>query len=145
MKKIIPVVIFSMILIGCKQDSQPIDKDKAQLDKVCDLFMQLFKDGQPHNALELLKKNTILSSGTIDTLQTTIDEQINNYFISYGKMLSYEFVTERKIKDFLSRRFYILRFDNYYLKFEFTIYKTANGWKLTGLNYNGEIAELLED
>ncbi len=135
--------MFSLVFTGCKPTSQPADKDKVRLDKICDSFMQLFMEGQAHNAVLLIKKNTILSSAMIDTLQITVDNQINSYLPTYGKMRSYELVVERKIKDFLSKRFYILRFDNYYLKFEFTLYKTTSGWKITGFKYDEDLTELL--
>lgn len=105
--------------------------------------MQLFMEGEANNAVLLIKKNTILSSAMIDTLQVTVDNQINSYLPTYGKMRSYELIVERKIKDFLSKRFYILRFDNYYLKFEFTLYKTTSGWKITSFKYDEDLTELL--
>jgi hypothetical protein len=58
-------------------------------------------------------------------------------------MLSPEFITERKIKDFLVKRFYILKFDKYYLKFDFTLYKSTSGWTVTGFKYDEDLAELL--
>lgn len=144
-KTLILLLLFSLIFSGCIQSTQPINLDKARIVRVCDLFMESFKEGQYLNAFELFRKNTILSAGAIDTLQATVEGQIKNYFPSYGNMRSYTFLVEKKIKDFLFRRIYILHFDYYFLKFEFTAYKTANGWKLTGVNYNGEITDLLTD
>lgn len=144
-KILIYLSLFSLLLFGCKQSSEPIDKDKVRITRVCDLFMESFKEGRYLNAFDLFRKNTILSTGSIDTLQATVEEQIKSYFPPYGNMRSYTFIAEKKIKDFLFRRFYILQFDHYFLKFEFTAYKTANGWKLTGLTYNEEITDLLTD
>ena len=78
--------------------------------------MKLFAEGKTYDALQLLKQNTVMTPSTIDTLQVTIDNQMNDYFPAYGKMISSDFIIERKIKDFIAKRFYILRFDKYYLK-----------------------------
>lgn len=143
MTKILTVAFLLLTLTSCGQKNQSVDKDKQRLDKVCDTFMKLFTEGKTHEALRLLKQNTVMIPSSIDTLQVTIDNQMDNYFPAYGKMLSYEFITERKIKDFIAKRFYILKFDKYYLKFDFTLYKASTGWTVTNFKYDEELVELL--
>ena len=143
MTKILTVAFLLLTLTSCGQKNQSVDKDKQRLDKVCDTFMKLFTEGKTHEALRLLKQNTVMTPSSIDTLQVTIDNQMDNYFPAYGKMLSYEFITERKIKDFIAKRFYILKFDKYYLKFDFTLYKASSGWTVTNFKYDEELIELL--
>ena len=84
-----------------------------------------------------------MTPASIDTLQVTINNQVTQYFPTYGRILSYEFITERKIKDFITRRFYILKFDKYYLKFDFTLYKASTNWTITSFKYDEELVELL--
>lgn len=120
-----------------------IDKDKERINSVCDKFMQNFQNGKISEAMQLLKQNSVMAHSTLDTLQETIADQINNIFPTYGKILSYEFILERKIKDFFARRFYILKFDIYYLKFEFSLYNNGQGWKITSFNYNEDLVEVL--
>ena len=105
--------------------------------------MNLFTQGKTHEALELLKQNTVMNPTSIDTLTVTIDNQMNDYFPAYGKMISYDFITERNIKDYISKRFYILKFDKYYLKFEFTLYKASTNWTITNFKYDEDLTELL--
>lgn len=143
MTKILTVAFLLLTITSCGQKNQSVDKDKQRLDKVCDTFMKLFTEGKTHEALRLLKQNTVMIPSSIDTLQVTIDNQMDNYFPAYGKMLSYEFITERKIKDFIAKRFYILKFDKYYLKFDFTLYKASTGWTVTNFKYDEELVELL--
>jgi len=137
------IAFFTLILIACGQKTQSVDKGKERLDKVCDTFMELFTENKTKAALRLIKQNTVISHSTIDTLQLTIDSQMNNLTRVYGKMLSYEFITEKKIKDFYAKRFYVVKFDVYYLKFDFTLYKSTNGWTITYFKYNEELNELL--
>ena len=141
MTKAISTIFLSLILISCQENKQ--DKDKERIDNVCDQFMQTFQDEKIPEALQLLKQNAVMPSSSIDTLQATITNQLSSIFPSYGKMLSYEFISEHKIKDFLAKRFYILKFDKYYLKFDFTLYNSGNGWTITGFTYNDELIELL--
>jgi predicted Zn-dependent protease len=143
MTKILTVAFLLLTLTCFGQKGQVVDKGKQRLDKVCDTFMKLFTEGKTRDALQLLKQNTVMAPASIDTLQVTIDNQMNNYFPTYGKMLSYEFISERKIKDFIAKRFYILKFDIYYLKFDFTLYKAASGWTVTNFKYDEELSELL--
>ncbi|MGO8055899.1 hypothetical protein, partial [Rhizobium leguminosarum] len=84
----------------------------------------------------------IINPDTIDNLELTIDKQMNDLAGANGKILSYEFITERKIKDFIAKRFYILKFEKYFLKFDFSLYKTSSGWTITSFNYNSELNEL---
>ena len=48
--------------------------------------MKLFVDGKVEEALELLKQNTVMTPGSIDTLKVTIAEQMENIFPQFGKM-----------------------------------------------------------
>jgi len=73
----------------------------------------------------------------------TIAEQVVKFLPAYGKILSYEFVAERKVKDFIAKRFYVLKFVKYYLKFDFTLYNNGKGWTITSFTYNEDLIEVL--
>lgn|SRR5574337_929727 len=143
MTKLLTAFFLLLALVSCEQNRQSTDKDKERIDNVCNQFMQAFADGKIQEALQLLKQNTVISPATIDTLQATIVDQADKAFPAYGKILSYEFITERKVKDFIAKRFYILRFDKYYLKFGFTLYNNGKGWTITNFNYNEDLIEVL--
>jgi hypothetical protein len=142
MTKLFTVAFLALILITCGQ-KETIDKDKERINKVCDSYMNMFATGKTDEAMELLKQNTVMTPSTVDTLKVTLANQMNDFFPAYGKMISAEFVLEQKIKDFIAKRFYILRFDKYYLKFDFVLYKGNNGWTITNFNYNEDLIEVL--
>jgi len=98
-------IFLSLTLVSCGQSTNKNDKDKDQIDKVCDDFMQTFVSGKVSDALQLLKQNTVMDTSSIDTLQVTIQKQMRDIFPQYGKMVSSEFVKEKKIKDFIAKRF----------------------------------------
>ena len=143
MIKFLTAIFFSLILIACAQKNQSIEKDKERLDKVCDSFMQTFSKGQFKEAISILKQNSVLEPEKLDSLLVTIENHSAHVFPAYGKMLSAEFINERKIKDFIAKRFYILQFDKYHLKFDFTLYKSTNGWTITSFHYNEDLIEIL--
>jgi hypothetical protein len=142
MTKFWAITFLSLTLISCGQ-KKTVDNDLERLDKVCDTFMQYFSKEQFKEAVGLLKQNSVLEPEKLDTLLVTIENHSHNVFPAYGKMLSAEFITERKIKDFIAKRFYILKFDKYPIKLDFTLYKRPNGWTITSFNYNEELIELL--
>lgn len=133
--------IVSMSFFSCRQ-TMP-DKDKERLDAVCNKFMDEFNAGKTSEAIQLLKENSVISPAVLDTLEIEIERKMNMVLPNYGKKISYEFIAEHKIKDFIVRRFYIQKFENYYLKFQFTLYKSSTGWKITGFEFNEELLELL--
>lgn len=85
-----------------------------------------------------------MQASTIDTLKVTIETQIKNVFPQFGEMLSFEFVKESKVKNFITKRFYIIKFSKFFLKVDFTLYNNGTGWTITSFHYNEEIEELLE-
>ena len=142
MHKITALTILIAFTLSCQQKSPPIDSEKNELTKTCDSIMSLFRELKTTEALNLLKLNSAISKSTIETLDSTIKEQVKSYFPAYGKITSAEFITERNIKTFLSQRLYILRFDNYYLKFDFTLYKATQGWTITNFKYNEDLIDV---
>ena len=144
MTKLLIAIFLTLTLAACGQSTTKTDKDKERIDKVCDDFMQTFASGQVSNAMQLLKQNTVMDTSTIDTLQTTIQQQMQNIFPEYGKMLSSEFITDKNVKDFITKRFYVIRFSKSFLKVDFTLYNTGNSWTITSFHYNDDIDELLD-
>src|SRR4051812_34783835 len=128
MTKFLTAFFLSLTLVSCAQSKTKSDKDKERIDNVCDKFMQTFASGQIPEALQLLKQNTVMDPSSIDTVQKTIEEQARSIFPTYGKMRSSEFIVERRVKDFIAKRFYILKFDKYFLKFDFTLYNSDSSW-----------------
>ena|SRR5436190_18542571 len=143
MIKFLITVFLSLVLAACGDKKQMLDKDKERIDKVCDTFMLSFSKGQFKDALELLRQSSVLEAEKIDSLLVTVENHFRNVFPAYGRMLSAEFITERKIKDFIAKRFYILKFEKYPIKFDFTLYRSVKGWTITSVEYNEELLDLL--
>jgi len=143
MNKLICAFLFaSLTFVSCAQPK--IDKDKERINTVCDKFMQNFRDDKIPEALTILKENSeVIADSAINNLQETITDQMNTMLSCCGKVLSYDFILERKIKDYLVKRFYILKLEKYYMKFDFTLYKSSTGWTITNFNYDQNLIEVL--
>ncbi|MCM5530310.1 hypothetical protein [Parasegetibacter sp. NRK P23] len=144
MKKMLTVLSLCITLVSFGQSTKDYnDNDKVRIQKVCDTIMKLFANENVDSALEILKKNSIMHPNAIDTLKSTMNYQMDNLAPAYGSIVSYDFIIERTIKDFICKRFYILKFDKYYLKFDFILYRSNREWTITNFNYNDDILELL--
>lgn len=143
MTKLIWVSIFALTIASCGPNKLQVDKGKERIDNVCDSIMQAFAKGNFPDAFEILKQNTVMLPSTIDTLEVRTANYAKNVFPAYGKIRSYEFISEHKIKDVITKRFYILKFDKYYLKFDFTLYNNGDDWTITSFAYDEDLVELL--
>ncbi|MBL7699997.1 MAG: hypothetical protein JNK79_17655 [Chitinophagaceae bacterium] len=72
MKKIFPIVLLLVTTVCYGQQTKPNDKEKEDIDKVCDNVMKLFTGYKVHDALELLKQRTVIPVASIDTLEVQI-------------------------------------------------------------------------
>ena len=142
MKRFFCISSLIFILLSCNQNS--IDKDKERINNECNNFMKAFLNSKVHDAINILRQNSVIAKPQLDTLERTIEAQVKDGFYSYGKMISYDFISEASVKDIISKRFYVLRLENYYLKFEFVLYKSSSKWTITNFQYNDDILEILK-
>ena len=133
MIKLICTLVFTFLTLLSPGQTK-LDKGKDRINSVCDMVMKSFPAGNIHEAMQLLKQNSILPDVNIDTLEKSLTRQMDSILSQYGRILSYEFIKETKIKGFLARRLYILKFEKYYLTYELTIYNSASGWIISEFN-----------
>ena len=143
MTQLVGALLFTSLTIFVHAQPNP-DKDKERINAVCEKFMQNFQEEKIADAMQLLKENSVMAYSTIDTLQSTITDQLGTIiFPNYGRILSHQFITERKVKNFIAKRFYVLRLEKYFLKFAFTLYNNGKGWTITNFNYDEDLVEIL--
>lgn len=142
MCRIILLTLLPVFFAACTE-KQSMEPDKVRIVNLCESFMQNFRDGKLLAAMDILKNNSIISKATIDTLYKEIIVQ-QEIFRAYGNVLSHDFIEEKQVTNFLAKRYYVLRFESYYSIFEFTIYKTTNGWRITHFKYDDELGEVLK-
>lgn len=131
-------------IFSCKSETITVNKNKEIIDKVCDQIMLDFKKQNIEDAMNLLKANShLIGDSNINNLSKQIQQQISDgVFSQYGECLSYEFVSENRINNFAAKRYYVLRYKLFFLKFVFTLYDTDPKWTITGFKYDQDGSDL---
>lgn len=118
------------------------DTGRTSLNTLCDRFMQTFQTGKFSEAIQLLKKNSTLGDSFIDNLDKTVNEQMNSIQFNYKRIVGYNLVEEKEIKNIVARRRYLLKFELYYLTFDFYLYNNGSTWMISGFYYKDDQKEL---
>lgn len=124
------------------QINHPINKQ--DLIVVCTKFMETFKSEKYTEAFDLLKPYSVIEDYKMDTMAIATPEQMKTLSGSYGKMISFEQLSAKEVKGSLVKLVYLLKFEQYYLKFCFILYNNGGGWTITNFKYNDEIDDLFD-
>jgi hypothetical protein len=133
-----------MLVILCQSAFSQINrpKNKQELIAVCDKFMDTFKSQKYNEAFDIVKPYTVIEDYKLDTLAKKSEHQMISLSGAYGKVISFEQITEKPVKNSLSKLIYILKFEKYFLKFRFILYNNGAGWTIISLKYDDEVDEL---
>lgn len=104
MKQILLILLLT-IPVSFLYSQSEIIKDKKSLTVVCDKFMQTFSERRFYDAIQMLKQYSVIDQDQLDTLSYTVESQMGTIGVSYGKILSYDFVSEKNIKDYLTKKY----------------------------------------
>jgi hypothetical protein len=140
MKKIIGTVILSLAFIISLGQSRYTTRDS--LNVFCDKVMQTLTEGKYSAAIQLFNLRSEMDAGVIDNIYKTMNEQMPNILPYYGKIVGYELIEEKTLGKALARRKYILKFENYFLTFDFVLYNNNKGWTVSHFYYKDETKEL---
>ena len=134
MKTLILSLFFVCLsLFAFTQHSVAISKEK--IDSACDKFMKTFSEGNFSQAIQMLKNNSFIEEETIDKLDTSLNNQMQQVRYSYGSIVGFEFVDEKKINNSIARRRYLLKFKRYFAVFDFTLYNNDLNWSIVNFDF----------
>lgn len=140
MKKIIAVVILSLACFVSSGQSRYTTSDS--LNVFCDKVMQTISDGKYSAAIQLFNLKSVMDSSVIDNIDNKMNEQMPNILPYYGKIAGYELIEVKTLGKALARRKYILKFEKYFLTFDFVLYNNNTGWTVSNFYYKDETKEL---
>lgn len=143
MRNVIIVLLFVITACSNNKNNSNESSEREDINKVCDQVVDLIVKGQNEQSMQRLKEISVMSYSDLDSMGVKIDRQMLSILPSYGRMLGAEFVREFKANNILVRRNYILKFEKYYLRISFTLYKTPAGWKVTNFDYDDSLIEIL--
>ena len=134
MRKLISVFILSIFFsISYGQSKMYTTRDSINL--FCDKVMQTIVDGKFSAAIQMFRQRSVMDATVIDKVDKTLNDQMPGILPYYGKILSYELVEEKLLKNALARKRYILKFENYFLTFDFVLYNNGTGWTVSNFYY----------
>jgi hypothetical protein len=140
MTKFILTVFFCFSFFLSFAQSKFTTKDSLNL--FCDKVMQTLVDGKYSAAIQLFKSKSVMDATVIDNVDKTLNEQMPNILPYYGRIMGYELVDEKFLKNTVTRRRYILQFEYYFLSFDFVLYNNSKGWSVSHFYYKDETKEL---
>ena len=141
MRKLISVFILSIFFsISYGQSKMYTTRDSINL--FCDKVMQTIVDGKFSTAIQMFRQRSVMDVTVIDKVDKTLNDQMPGILPYYGKILNYELVEEKLLKNALARKRYILKFENYFLSFDFVLYNNGTGWTVSNFYYKDETKEL---
>ena len=141
MRKLISIIFLSIIFsVSHGQSKMFTTKDSINI--FCDKVMQTLVDGKYSAAIQMFKQRSVMDATVIDKIDKTLNDQMPGILPYYGKILSYELLEEKLLKNALIRKRYILKFESYFLSFDFVLYNNGTGWSVSNFYYKDETKEL---
>lgn len=141
MRKLISVLILcTFFSASYGQSKMYTTRDSINL--FCDKVMQTVAEGKFSAAIQLFKQKSVMDGSVINNIDKTLNDQMPGILPYYGKILGYELIEEKSLRNALARRKYILQFENYFLTFDFILYNNSKGWTVSNFYYKDETKEL---
>ena len=141
MNKLISIIFLSLTFFVSSAQSK-FYNSKDSINLFCDKVMQTLVDGKYSEAIQLFTQKSVMDISVIDKVDKTLNEQMPGILPYYGKILGYELIEEKLLKDVIARRRYILKFEFYFLSFDFVLYNNSKGWTVSNFYYKDETKEL---
>ena len=117
-----------------------ISRDSLNL--YCDKIMQNFRDSKFSEGMQMFKQHSLLDIVTINNMDKNMLEQMANILPVYKTVVGYELIEEKSLKNTLVRRRYLLKYENYFLNFDFILYNNGSGWAVSNFIYKDAPIEL---
>lgn len=115
---------------------------RDSLNTFCDKVMQTLADGKFSQAIQMFRQRSVMDTSVINNVDKTLNEQMPGILPYYKKIVGYVLAEEKDLKNTLVRRRYILKFEHYFLIFDFVLYNNGSGWTVSNFYYKDETKEL---
>lgn len=115
---------------------------RDSLNMFCDRVMQALVDGKYSEGVQLFRQKSVMDTSVINSVDKTLNEQMPGILPYYKKIVGYQLIEEKELRNALARRKYILKFENYFLTFDFILYNNGTGWTVSNFYYKDETKEL---
>jgi hypothetical protein len=134
--------IFLSLIISLSYGQAKHFTTRDSLNMFCDKVMQTLINGKYSDGIQLFRQKSVLDTSTINSIDKNLNEQMANLQPYYKKIVGYEFIEDRPIKNSVVLRRYLLKFENYFLTVDFVLYNNTTGWTVSNFNYYDNPKEL---
>jgi len=131
----------TLIALPCLAEPPSLNS-KTDARALSDVVMQLVVADKISDAMEKLKPHWRLPPNEIDTLVMKTVSLRNTIGDRYGRTLSYAFVREQDVGDYLVRYTYVERRENHPLRWTFIFYRASDKWWMDSAAWDDKVSEL---
>jgi len=125
----------------CLAEAPPLNS-KTDARALTETVMQLVVADKISDAMDKLKAYWRLPPNEIDTLVLKTISLRNTIADRYGRTLSYAFVREEDVGDYLVRYTYVERRENHPLRWTFIFYRATDRWWMDSASWDDKVSEL---
>jgi len=112
--------------------------------KIAQKMMDYFIKGSYDEGLEIAKKYWVLSDREIDQLGREIQRHSNLIYRRFGQSLAQEFIKTQKVGKSFIRYYYLQKFENHAIYWQFTFYRPKALWQINEINFKDDLDILFE-
>lgn len=142
MKQFMVMVVLSLTLLALDvpKKIEYVDNPKDITEQIMYHFVKSnYKEG-----LEIAKKYWVLPDREIDNLGRQIDRQADLIYKRFGKSLSHEFIKTQKVGRSFIRYYFLQKFENHAIYWEFTFYRPKAMWQINEIEFKDDFDMLFE-
>ncbi len=140
MKMIFAAILFFLSASALSADLDSPKEAKATSDKIIGHFVK----GEFQKGLDIAKDYWPLPKIEIDGLANQISTQWPMVEQRFGKPTGYEFVKSENLGDSFVRYYYLHKFQNHAIYWQFTFYKPSDKWVFNGVTFLDTLDLLFE-
>lgn len=116
--------------------------DELACVKLSGQFMKSIVEGDVDSAFSSVKPYFPISQREFDNLVHETRAQLQGNQPSFGSTLSYKFVQEKRVDNFLLRFTFVIKHEMTVTVWKFLYYKPEGKWLLNSLNWNDRVSDL---
>lgn len=125
-------------------DTKILLKSPLECKLLCENFMQLLSKEKYEEAFNIVKPYWPLPENEMSMLQMQTITQLNTIAPRFGKIIGYEFVSEKNINDFVLKLVYAQKHQKHIVIWTLVFYKPQDSWIVNAVLFNDNIYQLFK-
>jgi hypothetical protein len=118
--------------------------DEAGMKKFADQFMGIIGKGDLNKAYDFIKPYVNMNSVEVDSAAEESKQHRQKFAMQYGPSKGYQFISEKKVGNFLYRLLYIEKAEKQALPWVFYFYKNGKVWRLDEFDWTDQASVLFQ-